>query len=109
MSGEIKLTASAAKRIHEILTEETGKTALRLAVNGGGCSGFSYEFELDEAPGEGDTIVQRDGATLLIDSVSLVYLLGAEIDYVDDLLAAQFQVNNPNATASCGCGTSFSI
>jgi len=109
MSAAITLTENAARRIREIVAKETDKTALRLAVNGGGCSGFSYEFELDEKPGEGDAIVERDGATLLIDSVSLVYVLGSEVDFVDDLMAAQFQVNNPNATASCGCGTSFSI
>jgi iron-sulfur cluster assembly accessory protein len=109
MSGAITLTENAARRIREIVSAETDKNALRLAVNGGGCSGFSYEFSLDDKPAEGDTVVQRDGATLLIDSVSLVYVLGSEVDFVDDLMAAQFQVNNPNATASCGCGTSFSI
>lgn len=109
MSGAITLTENAARRIREIVSSEVDKSALRLAVNGGGCSGFSYEFSLDDKPEEGDTIVQRDGATLLIDSVSLVYVLGSEVDFVDDLMAAQFQVNNPNATASCGCGTSFSI
>jgi iron-sulfur cluster assembly accessory protein len=109
MSGAITLTENAARRIREIVSSEADKSALRLAVNGGGCSGFSYEFSLDDKPEEGDTIVQRDGATLLIDSVSLVYVLGSEVDFVDDLMAAQFQVNNPNATASCGCGTSFSI
>jgi iron-sulfur cluster assembly accessory protein len=109
MSGAITLTENAARRIREIVSAEADKNALRLAVNGGGCSGFSYEFSLDDKPAEGDTVVQRDGATLLIDSVSLVYVLGSEVDFVDDLMAAQFQVNNPNATASCGCGTSFSI
>jgi iron-sulfur cluster assembly accessory protein len=109
MSGAITLTENAARRIREIVSSEADKSALRLAVNGGGCSGFSYEFSLDDKPAEGDTIVQRDGATLLIDSVSLVYVIGSEVDFVDDLMAAQFQVNNPNATASCGCGTSFSI
>jgi iron-sulfur cluster assembly accessory protein len=109
MANAITLTESAAKRICEIVSTEPGKSALRLAVNGGGCSGFSYEFSLDETPQDGDTVVERDGATLLIDSVSLVYILGSQIDFVDDLMAAQFQVNNPNATASCGCGTSFSI
>lgn len=109
MAAGVTLTENAARRIREIVAEETDKTALRLAVNGGGCSGFSYEFELDQRPGDGDAVIKRDGATLLIDSVSLVYVLGSEVDFVDDLMAAQFQVNNPNATASCGCGTSFSI
>jgi len=109
MSVAVTLTENAARRICEIVAGEADKSSLRLAVNGGGCSGFSYEFELDGKPADGDVIVQRDGATLLIDSVSLVYILGSEIDFVDDLMAAQFQVNNPNATSSCGCGTSFSI
>ncbi len=109
MSGAITLTENAARRIREIVSTEAGKSSLRLAVNGGGCSGFSYEFSLDDKPEDGDTIIERDGATLLIDSVSLVYVLGSQIDFVDDLMAAQFQVKNPNATASCGCGTSFSI
>ncbi|MEO9875789.1 MAG: iron-sulfur cluster insertion protein ErpA [Anderseniella sp.] len=109
MSAGITLTENAARRIREIVADETDKTALRLAVNGGGCSGFSYEFELDGKAGDGDAVIERDGATLLIDSISLVYVLGSEVDFVDDLMAAQFQVNNPNATASCGCGTSFSI
>mgnify|MGYP000014428603 CR=1 FL=1 len=109
MSAAITLTENAARRIREIVAKETDKTALRLAVNGGGCSGFAYEFELDDKASEGDAVIERDGATLLIDSVSLVYVLGSEVDFVDDLMAAQFQVNNPNATASCGCGTSFSI
>ena len=109
MSAAITLTPSAAVRINEIVATEPDKSALRLAVNGGGCSGFSYEFTLDAGAETGDTVIERDGATLLIDSVSLVYVLGSEVDFVDDLMAAQFQVNNPNATASCGCGTSFSI
>ncbi|MDX1716513.1 MAG: iron-sulfur cluster insertion protein ErpA [Anderseniella sp.] len=109
MANAITLTEAAAKRISEIVSSEPDKSALRLAVNGGGCSGFSYEFSLDANAQDGDTVVERDGATLLIDSVSLVYVLGSQIDFVDDLMAAQFQVNNPNATASCGCGTSFSI
>lgn len=109
MANAITLTEAAAKRICEIVSNEADKSALRLAVNGGGCSGFSYEFSLDDNAQDGDTVVERDGATLLIDSVSLVYVLGSQIDFVDDLMAAQFQVNNPNATASCGCGTSFSI
>jgi iron-sulfur cluster assembly accessory protein len=109
MAEAITLTETAARRIREIVDTEPDKSSLRLAVNGGGCSGFSYEFSLEGAPEKGDTIIERDGATLLIDSVSLVYVLGSQIDFVDDLMAAQFQVINPNATASCGCGTSFSI
>ena len=109
MSGNITLTERAAKRINQIVAGDPEKTALRISVLGGGCSGFQYEFQLDDTRNEDDLEITRDGASVLIDSVSLVYVLGSEIDFVDDLIGAQFQVNNPNATASCGCGTSFSI
>ena len=82
---------------------------LRLAVTGGGCSGFQYDFALDDAKQPDDLVLERDGATVLIDPVSLDFLKGAEIDFVDDLIGAMFKVNNPNATSSCGCGTSFAI
>jgi iron-sulfur cluster assembly accessory protein len=108
-SGQITLTDRAARRIREIVGAEPGKAALRVAVAGGGCSGFQYEFELEGGAGGGDHVIERDGATVVIDATSLVYLLGSEIDFVDDLIGAQFRINNPNATASCGCGTSFSI
>lgn len=109
MASSISLTARAADRIRDIVAAEPGKTALRVSVAGGGCSGFQYEFELDDASAEDDLKVERDGATVLIDRTSLAYLLGSEIDFVDDLIGAQFKISNPNATASCGCGTSFSI
>ncbi len=109
MAGNITVTTRAAERINQILTEEPGKTALRISVLGGGCSGFQYEFQLDEAHAPDDLVIERDGAKVFIDSVSLVYILGSEIDFVDDLIGAQFKINNPNATAACGCGTSFSI
>ena len=109
MSSGITLTAAAAKRINEIVSAEPGKSALRISVTGGGCSGFQYEFELAGKADEDDHVIERDGARVLIDSVSLVYVLGTEIDFADDLIGASFQLNNPNATASCGCGTSFSI
>lgn len=109
MSGNITLTERAAKRINEIVSGSPDKSALRISVLGGGCSGFQYEFDLDGTRNEDDLEISRDGASVLIDSISLVYVLGSEIDFVDDLIGAQFQINNPNATASCGCGTSFSI
>ncbi len=109
MPSDITLTDRAAERINEILAGEPDKTALRLAVNGGGCSGFQYEFELESQRGDDDIAIEKNGATMLIDQVSLVYVLGSEIDFVDELIGAQFAVKNPNATASCGCGTSFTI
>lgn len=105
----ITLTSRAAARIKEITAAEVGKAALRIAVNGGGCSGFQYDFKLEGAPEADDLVIERDGAVALIDSVSQAYLAGAEIDFVDDLIGQSFRIRNPNATASCGCGTSFSI
>ena len=105
----IALSASAAKHICELAAKEAGDVKLRLAVSGGGCSGFSYGFAFDEQVQDDDLVVTRDGATLLVDSVSLDLLRGSEVDYVDDLVGASFQVKNPNAVSSCGCGTSFSV
>jgi iron-sulfur cluster assembly accessory protein len=82
---------------------------LRIAVTGGGCSGFQYNFAIDDARADDDLVVERDGATVLIDPMSLDFLKGAEIDFVDDLIGQSFKINNPNATSSCGCGTSFSV
>lgn len=109
MNTDITMTAAAAERIKEILAQEEDKNVLRISVSGGGCSGFQYEFDLDNKENDQDHKIEKDGSTIVIDSVSLVYLLGSQIDYVDDLIGASFQINNPNATASCGCGTSFSI
>ena len=103
------MTSAAAERIREIIAGEPDKKALRISVSGGGCSGFQYEFDLDDKITNNDHKIEKDGSTILIDSVSLVYLLGSEVDFVDDLIGASFQIKNPNATASCGCGTSFSI
>ena len=103
------LTESAAKRINKIVEGEPTGTMLRVSVEGGGCSGFSYKFDLVQSKNEDDLVLERDGATVLIDELSLNFLGGSEIDYVDALIGASFQINNPNATASCGCGTSFSI
>jgi iron-sulfur cluster assembly accessory protein len=108
-TSEVSLSQSAARRIARILSVEPGGTALRISVSGGGCSGFQYGFDLDTSRTPDDLVIERDGATVLIDSVSLPLIGGSEIDFVDDLIGQSFQVHNPNATASCGCGTSFSI
>lgn len=109
MTTDVTLSESAAKRIAQIVSDEAGKQALRVSVEGGGCSGFSYKFDLDGAPTEDDIVISRGDAKVLIDSLSLVYMAGSEIDFVDNLLGQSFQIKNPNAVASCGCGTSFSI
>ena len=105
----VTLSDRAAKRILKILSKEPGGTALRVSVSGGGCSGFQYGFDLDATRAPDDVVVEREGAVVLIDPVSLPYMGGAEIDFVDDLIGQSFQIHNPNATASCGCGTSFSV
>jgi iron-sulfur cluster assembly accessory protein len=105
----VTLSDRAARRIASILAKEPDGTALRVSVSGGGCSGFQYGFDLDKTRAEDDLILERNGAVVLIDSVSLPFVGGSEIDFVDDLIGQSFQVKNPNATASCGCGTSFSI
>ncbi len=109
MSQSISLSDSAAKRIAEIVAGEPENTMLRVSVEGGGCSGFQYKFDLVNSREEDDLVLEKHGATVLIDAVSQTYLAGSVIDYVDDLIGASFKINNPNATASCGCGTSFSI
>ena len=106
---EVTVSEAAAKRVAAIVAGEPDKTALRVSVEGGGCSGFSYKFDLADAPGAEDVVIERDGATVLVDKVSLMYMGGSTIDFVDDLMGQSFQIRNPNATASCGCGTSFSI
>jgi iron-sulfur cluster assembly accessory protein len=110
MSTEtVTLSEAAAKRIAAIVAADAEKQALRVSVEGGGCSGFSYKFDLDGQPAGDDIVIQRDGATVLIDPMSLIYMAGSEIDFVDNLLGQSFQIKNPNAVASCGCGTSFSV
>lgn len=109
MSANITVSARAARRIGEILKAEPEGTMLRVSVEGGGCSGFQYKFDMERARGEDDMVIARDGATVLIDSVSQQYMDGSEIDFVEDLIGAAFKVKNPNATASCGCGTSFAL
>lgn len=106
----VGLTASAAERVALLLREEGRPDAfLRISVTGGGCSGFQYNFDFDEAPAEDDFTIVRDGAVVRIDSTSLDLLAGSVIDYVEDMMSASFQVKNPNATSSCGCGSSFAI
>ena len=105
----ITLTERAARRIGEILRREPPGSMLRVSVEGGGCSGFQYKFDIDRTQGADDVVIRRDGATVLVDQISVGYLGGSEIDFVDDLIGASFRINNPQATASCGCGTSFSL
>ena len=107
--AQITLTQNAANRINAILAKQTDATMLRVAVDGGGCSGFSYKFDFETVANEDDLIVELDGAKVAIDEMSLEFLAGSEIDFSTDLIGAAFKINNPNATASCGCGTSFSI
>ena len=109
MSPNVVLTEKAARRIGEIVADEPENKLLRVSVEGGGCSGFQYKFDLVPSAQDDDTVLERDGATVLIDPVSLGFLAGSEIDFVDELIGASFQIRNPNAQASCGCGTSFSI
>ncbi|WP_297731616.1 iron-sulfur cluster insertion protein ErpA [uncultured Maricaulis sp.] len=109
MSVNVSLSASAAKQINTIIAAQASTGLLRIGVVGGGCSGFSYTFDLDETVNEDDQVIERDGAKVVIDEASLPFLEGSEIDYVDELIGASFKIHNPNATAACGCGTSFSI
>lgn len=105
----VEMSDAAAKRISQIVAKEPGKIALRVSVEGGGCSGFSYKMDLVDARNDDDVVIEKHGATVLIDDLSLVYMGGSIIDFVDDLMGQSFQIRNPNAVASCGCGTSFSI
>jgi len=109
MTTNVTMTDRAARRIGEILKAEPAGAMLRVSVEGGGCSGFQYKFDVERAKADDDLVLAGDGATVLIDPVSLQYMAGAEIDFVDDLIGASFKINNPVASASCGCGTSFSI
>ena len=105
----ITLSPSAASRIRQIAEREGRPVMLRVAVEGGGCSGFQYQLDLVEEAQPGDLRIERDGAAAVIDEVSMVLLKGSEIDFVDELAGAEFKVRNPNAKSSCGCGVSFSI
>lgn len=103
------VTDRAARRISQILKGEARESVLRVSVEGGGCSGFQYRFEIERGGTPEDLVIEREGATVVIDPISLQYLTGSQLDFVDDLIGASFQIANPNATASCGCGTSFAL
>ena len=105
----ITLSARAASRIAAIVANEPAGSMLRVAVNGGGCSGFQYAFDIVAKRQDDDIAIERDGVTVLVDEISAEYMAGAQIDFADELIGAAFKINNPNATASCGCGTSFSL
>jgi iron-sulfur cluster assembly accessory protein len=105
----VTVSERAARRISEIARGQPNAPVLRISVEGGGCSGFQYKFALVSAGDSDDLLIERDGARVVIDLVSLEFLAGSEIDFVDDLMGASFKVTNPNATASCGCGTSFTV
>ena len=109
MTTAVTISERAARRIGEILKGEGGGAMLRISVEGGGCSGFQYKFDVDHAKAEDDLVIERDSAVVLVDPASAPFLAGSEVDFVDDLIGASFRVHNPSATASCGCGTSFSI
>jgi iron-sulfur cluster assembly accessory protein len=106
---DVVLTDRAAVRVAKILSAEQPGAALRIGVDGGGCSGFQYTFDIVTDRAEDDLALAKGGATVLIDPISLEYMKGCRIDFVDDLIGQSFKIDNPNATASCGCGTSFSV
>src|SRR6202022_4102178 len=109
MPAPLIFTDAAATKVKQLIEEEgNADLKLRVFVQGGGCSGFQYGFTFDEAINEDDTVMNKSGVQLLIDSMSYQYLVGAEIDYKDDINGAQFVIKNPNATSTCGCGSSFS-
>ena len=109
LPGKVTLTETAARRIREVMAGEAAGGKLRVSVDGGGCSGFQYVFGIEPAGAPDDIIIERDGAAVLIDPVSFDLLSGSTIDFVDDLVGQSFRITNPNATSSCGCGTSFSL
>ena len=109
-ASPLVFTRNAATKVRQLITEEgNDQLMLRVFVQGGGCSGFQYGFTLDEAVEEGDTVVETEGVRLLVDPMSYQYLVGAEIDYTESLQGAQFVIRNPNASTTCGCGSSFSV
>ena len=105
----VTLSQAAAARIKAVVAGEPAGAGLRVAVEGGGCSGFQYEIAVAGAPCADDLIIEKDGALLFVDPVSLPFLLGSEVDWVDELIGAAFKVKNPNAKSSCGCGVSFAV
>ncbi|HEX8978281.1 MAG TPA: iron-sulfur cluster insertion protein ErpA [Parasulfuritortus sp.] len=110
MPVPLNFSDSAANKVKELIVEEGNpELKLRVFVTGGGCSGFQYGFTFDEVQNDDDTVMQKNGVTLLIDSMSMQYMMGAEIDYTEGLEGAQFVIRNPNAVSTCGCGSSFSV
>ncbi len=105
----VEATERALRRVAEVLRDEAPGSVLRISVNGGGCSGFQYNFDIAPAAEEGDLILGDEQARLAIDPLSLDFIKGARLDFVDDLMGSAFKFENPNAVASCGCGTSFSV
>ena len=106
----IEFSKSAAAKIRELKSREGDQSLnLRVFVSGGGCNGFSYGFTFDDTPAEDDAVIERSGVRMLVDAMSYPYLAGSDIDYVEDLSGSQFTVSNPNASATCGCGSSFSL
>ena len=107
--AQIALSERAANKVRQLIREEGDDLKLRVFITGGGCSGFSYGFTFDEAVADDDAVVERDGITMVVDSLSYQYLSGSEVDYREDLQGSQFVVTNPNAASTCGCGNSFAI
>ena len=109
-NADFVITASAARKVHNLVVEEANpELKLRVFVTGGGCSGFQYGFTFDELAAEDDTVIEKDGIAVLVDPLSYQYLSGAEVDYEEGLQGSKFVVRNPNASSTCGCGSSFSI
>ena len=109
VATQVSLSANAAKQINTIMAKQGVDKYLRVAVEGGGCSGFQYKFDFADSPNADDIVLERDGAKVVIDNMSLEFLEGSEIDYTNELIGSAFKIHNPNATAGCGCGTSFSV
>ena len=107
--AQIVLSERAATKVRQLIEEEGDDLKLRVFITGGGCSGFSYGFTFDETVADDDAVVERDGVTMVVDSMSYQYLSGSQVDYQEDLQGAQFVVSNPNASSTCGCGNSFAI
>ncbi len=107
--AQIAFSERAANKVRQLIEEEGDDLKLRVFITGGGCSGFSYGFTFDEAVADDDAVVERDGITMVVDSLSYQYLSGSEVDYKEDLQGSQFVVSNPNAASTCGCGNSFAI
>src|SRR5947209_4825850 len=109
IASPVDVTDRAARRVAAILAKEAPGSALRVAVNGGGCSGFQYAFDVTQEREPEDLVIEKDGAVVLVDSVSLDFLRGTRIDFVDDLIGQSFKIDNPNVKAACGCGASFTV